>query len=1109
MSSKRNAREANNGSGNVLARAHGQNRARRVLRMLPYALVRFPSVPVWPLLACLVAGSMSPSTAAAGKKKAVKPVAPAETTATAPTAPTPAVTSNPSAYTTSAPAPKTPMVAPSLTEMEQIGVEMERDARLPLAERGPALEGLSARMNQCLKKADGREKTAAQFLSGDIRFRAGDRTRALEMYRRAEKDGGRFADDAGFAAVLALEGHDGDAAAQSAWLDWEKRYPRSPLRGEALLARTWNALRRESLDEAKRLMDQMDRAHPELAVDPRRKLAQATWSYLKGNPQEALAALEGTPRGAAETYLSALCLQAKGDVLKAAAKFQDVAERYPDSPLRDGALLAKANAFLTGKAFPSAAEEYARVVQKAGDPKVQAEAELRQGTATVLAGDPGKGAELLAGVVERHPRTGVAARAQFLLGDVRYHQKEYDAAIVEFNRVLTQYFEDDLASIAQYRVGQCLDALGRHPEATSAYQAVVSGYPQSSESPAAAYMAGVGLLDQNRAQASVPYFQLVLDKYAGRDTSGAVVFAAPEHRELVEAALCFLCFAYHKSGNLGELSGMPHLMLQKMPPSASPWRGYALLIDADALASQGRYPEATAMLENLRKELPDHPVTIHASRLLAWTYAKEGRPEDAIAIEQAMLARYAAQNDSRFLAGAYLNKAHVLFNQKSYKQAAAAYEDFLARFPDHPDKLLALYQAGLTYFRLNRSGDAVDRWELLVSIDPKAPIAEKAWLRAGDLYFQAEHYDNAKRAYTGLMENFTESDAASMAMLKLAQCEYNAGHDAEALDRFSQVTARFPGTPTAQEAERGIQLALYRLGQNANGADVLEQLVQKYPQSSFAGDALFQMAMHHYESKEYPEAAAGFRRVITEFPGYASADRAYFLLGDATQSAGDTASAIAATEQFLQFFPQSELRAAGRFRLGSMRFASGDYLRAAVEFTALLEEPDVKDMAAPALYNLALCQRLIGQTAEAKASFEKYREQHPGDDRAPEIAYQLGDLHAQAGEKDQATAEWEKALASRPTPARAAELHYRLGLSREDAGDLEAALRSYRRAIEGGETTDPYRLSALAHAAAIYEKQGQVEKALAAYRDLIRHANDPELVSAAEARANQLKSGNR
>ena len=74
------------------------------------------------------------------------------------------------------------------------------------------------------------------------------------------------------------------ASAAAAWLEWEKKYPKSPLRGEALLARSWNALRRDALDEAKRLLDQIDKQSPSLAVDPRKKLAQAA-EILARQPQ--------------------------------------------------------------------------------------------------------------------------------------------------------------------------------------------------------------------------------------------------------------------------------------------------------------------------------------------------------------------------------------------------------------------------------------------------------------------------------------------------------------------------------------------------------------------------------------------------------------------------------------------------------------------------------------------------------------------------------------------------------------------------------------------------------------------------------------------------------
>ena len=95
----------------------------------------------------------------------------------------------------------------------------------------------------------------------------------------------------------------------------------------------------------------------------------------------------------------------------------------------------------------------------------------------------------------------------------------------------------------------------------------------------------------------------MLDRYAGsKDQAGHVVFAKPEHQELVEAALCLLELCYHRAGDLGQLSGAPHLLLEQMPSSRSPWRAYALLIDADASAAMGRYALAQQTLEKLMRD---------------------------------------------------------------------------------------------------------------------------------------------------------------------------------------------------------------------------------------------------------------------------------------------------------------------------------------------------------------------------------------------------------------------------------------------------------------------------------------------------------------------------
>jgi TolA-binding protein len=786
------------------------------------------------------------------------------------------------------------------------------------------------------------------------------------------------------------------------------------------------------------------------------------------------------------TYLKALCLEANGEMLQAAASFQEIVDRHPESALCDNAMIAKANIFLASKAYKSAAEEYSRIMQQATQPEVKAEAELRMAVSVILEGNEARGTELLRETVAHHPKTIVGARAQYMLGEVLMSQSRHEDAILEFNRVLTDYFEHSLAASAQYRVGRCLDALGRQVDATSSYQAVVSGYPLSPES-------------------------LVLDRYASSSDTGTIVFASPEHQELVEASLCLLELSYHRAGNLGQLSGIPHLTLQKMPPSKSSWRAYALLIDADALASQARYAEAQEILKQLISEFQENRVGISANRLLAWTYAQEGHDDLAMETEALMLSKYASYGDAEDMSSAHLNKAHILFNQKKYKEAASTYEGFLQRFPSHPQEQLVCYQAGLSYLRLGSTGNAVDKWEEAIASDSSSEIAERAWARAGDLYFQNGHYDDSKRCYQGLLDHFSDSRVAAMAMLRLAQCDYNAGNDRDALEHYSAVEARFPGSHVASVAKKGIEQALFRLGQREDGNEVLAELVENYPTSSFAADAQFEIAMRLYKGKRYSDAAEAFRRVVSQFPGYSSADRAHFLMADSYVQGGSPGAAHLAYEQFIMFFPESELYSTVRFRLGSLRFIDNDYMRAAVDFTSVLSKPGIsEEISSASLYNLALCQRMLGEDIEAQALLERYRQEHPSvDERKADIGYQLGDIHDKAGRIQLAVEEFSKALAAKPRSDLAIEIHYRIGACLEQLSDNEQAIRAYREAMSASEKDHAFRLSALVRCAGLYEKMGSYDKALTAYRDLIRNATDPELVIAAKERASEIEANGR
>jgi len=514
------------------------------------------------------------------------------------------------------------------------------------------------------------------------------------------------------------------------------------------------------------------------------------------------------------------------------------------------------------------------------------------------------------------------------------------------------------------------------------------------------------------------------------------------------------------------------------------------------------------MLTGLINDFGSTTVGVPAHRLLAWSYAQEGKLDLAMQTQDKMLLRYGNTGRTEDMSAAYLNKGHILFNEKNYKAAARTYEAFMNDFPDSPDRALALYQAGMCYQRLGQSGDAVDRWDAVTGIDPTSPIAEKAWTKSGDVYFTTGHYDKARYAYEGLLSHFGDTPGAAVALLRLAQCDYNTKHYPEAVASYSEVITRFPDHPVVTDAKKGIEQALYQMGQGKDGDAMLQQLVEKYPTSSFAAQAQFEIAMHQYQARDYVTAAESFRRVVSQFPSYSDADKAQYLMADAYSRAGKAEEASAAAAQFVSYFPKSEYAGPMKLQIGAQKFATGDYMSAATDFTSVLSDSTAPEVKSAAQYNLALCHRMLGEPDKAAEMLQAYRKQYPKDERSAEVAHQLGIIHEEAGRFKEASSEYNNALVYKMPGAALCEVRYRLGICREKLGDDKGAIAIYALAASYSQKADTYRLSAIAHAAALNEKHKDYPAALAAYRDLIKNSTDPEIVVAAKERAHELLSGN-
>jgi len=77
--------------------------------------------------------------------------------------------------------------------------------------------------------------------------------------------------------------------------------------------------------------------------------------------------------------------------------------------------------------------------------------------------------------------TDLASNAQFYLGEIAYSQKNYDLAIQQFDKVLNNYPKSFKLASARLRKGQCLIEMGQKNSGVKELREVVKRYPGTQE----------------------------------------------------------------------------------------------------------------------------------------------------------------------------------------------------------------------------------------------------------------------------------------------------------------------------------------------------------------------------------------------------------------------------------------------------------------------------------------------------------------------------------------------------------------------------------------------------------------------------------------------------
>lgn len=462
------------------------------------------------------------------------------------------------------------------------------------------------------------------------------------------------------------------------------------------------------------------------------------------------------------------------------------------------------------------------------------------------------------------------------------------------------------------------------------------------------------------------------------------------------------------------------------------------------------------------------PADVDVRRRLGAIYMLAGRPQEARAEAQAILARYPDNFDGLLLAAAtagapkeiddeirrleaaratfedrarlHVSLAMLYLRKNAPEQAEHAFRQAIAREPQSAETRLVV---GDFYASRRDLARAEQEYRAAAAL---GPVGSMARLKLADFYFAMQRADDGKRVLTEITAQAPEFVPAWRRLAEVALIERRYDDAVKALGPVFKKN----GADLEGRLIRG-RIHLAR-GETAEAIQDFQRVLKTEPR--FA-PARYQLALAYVNAGNVQQAKAEVADVAADFPDAA------ILLADLHLQTGALDPAIEVLNTVIAkqpSFPAYVL-------LGSAYLRKNEPQRAAAAFETIATQAP-KDPRGPYLVALALLAQ--GKRAEAKKRLEQALALAPD---YVEPLTQLAELAFAEQRPDAAVELVQRQMARAPRSGAIAHL---LGRVHERRGQLENAERAYRRALE----IEPTLTASYVALASLYARAEKYDQAL-------------------------------
>lgn len=924
----------------------------------------------------------------------------------------------------------------------------------------------------------------ARLALGEIKFMQKDYPKAAELYAEVfKKHGGTYE---ALNAQLRFGQCEFNMKKYLNSMDYFKEVKKNGtkvLRAEALMGEGLALMALKDRERAEKAFTELLQSYPKYKGNPEAVVPLGLIYLERNRLQEALELFALLPDDLGARYYRGVTNRKLGRTIAASQIFKDVTVDAEGGYWADKAQLQMAEAYYQVSELNLAYDAYRKVYTQFINSNLRPYALHRMAAIQFQLGRFQEAGLKWEELVRTFTDDVNLPNGIYMLGEMALRQGEYGKAISFFSQITDAH---ELRMDAQFKIIWCMAQQSQNETAIARTEKFLKEYPWGELAAKAHLIKGICLQRIKKFREANQEYQVVIDQF------GNSIYS--------EKAMALMATSLFQNDQLAEIVTSLNSMLKLAPVSPTQWQADAYLWVAEAYYKLGQYDAAGRTFQMVVDNYKATPKYAYSLLGVAASLAKEGKFDEAsVAHERALESAVDLENKA-VKRSVLMDTAQVLFTQKKYEKAMGYFDEFVSRYPDDPLVPQALFQAGLSYYRLEYYSEAIKRWQRIVDNHKNSELAPQALFHVAKTHFGLGEYDQASQTFQLLIEKFPTYAKAKEARIMIAQSYYNQGRFDLASKKLEEFINNYPKDPKLKDVMELLQMAHYREGKEKGD---LVALTEKYPKSKLNADIYWQSGAEAFNNSQYKQALQFFQKLVGEFPGALQVEQAYYFMAESFFNLKEFDKAVTAYKNFVLNFPKAPNRTQAMFRLGVSHFQTENYGEAVIAFNDTLEADPNGGLAKDAMINIPLCYKKMGQSNQALGAYERILLRYPDIEQRNNILIQMGGLNEEKKDFETALKKYQMIPAEVPEAFDSLVAQgrvYRLLKMPNQEREIYEKLRAM------GPKNNEIRLTGMVTLAEIYQETGKIEDSISVYEDIASNAANQEWRQAALERAKILRS---